>query len=860
MRHTVFCLTGLLLAAAAQAADDGFVPLFDGQTLDGWVVTGDPAGWVIQDGVLHSDSGQHGGWLATADPYANFELKLEYRHSTVGNSGVEIRNAFEVQILAPWTPYRDDLHCTASLYGHVAPQQRPNEEGNRWRTMRILCRNQHIEIDVDGERCTTAELDQVKTLAKASLIGPIMLQDSHSKAGEWVEFRALQVRDLDLDPEFVAANLQSSNPAVRAVAEWAAQKVGTALVPTALKLTGSDDVGLRRTGTQALFRAVTAKVNEPGALGAAQGTLVAALSSGSAPVKRAAAQALGLVGTPFAAQSLGQALADPEVTDTALGALQRLPGLAATAVLLDALGEVAAALRPAVIATLLARGATQAVPALATAAESPDLPTRCAALTALGALGGPQVGGLLGLALEDENSAVREAAAQGLLGLAQQQLAEDPRQAEALFRAVSSQAGGAAARGAALAGLVASGADDRVELVFAALHSPDLARVAHGLVMKLTGPAMVTRVRRLWAEGFDDPVLLLRWMGKHEPEKFLPWIVGAAGEGHSEAVRVAALQLLAQVDPLGQTKRFEEAVLSDGDVRQAGLAGLLAGAEAELGAGHRDQALTGYLHLLDLHASGTTLRSVLASLGALAEVRSHRPLEKLLRAKTSPQETAAALLPVCDALVKADRRDEARGTLEDIARHQPALTARDGALTRLHDLGVDLDLAHDAGFITRWWLIGLFPNVGNAAYEQPFFPETEVELSKAYAQDGKELKWRAHHETKSLEGIVELGDIFKGATNCAAYAYAEVFSEADQDVLLKLGSDDGFELWLNGQRLGGRQLGRMVKVDEDVFPAKLTRGVNKILFKVLNGGSRWAYVLRITDPEGKALVLRQRGE
>ena len=42
-------------------------------------------------------------------------------------------------------------------------------------------------------------------------------------------------------------------------------------------------------------------------------------------------------------------------------------------------------------------------------------------------------------------------------------------------------------------------------------------------------------------------------------------------------------------------------------------------------------------------------------------------------------------------------------------------------------------------------------------------------------------------------------------------------------------------------------------VDQDTVKAKLRKGKNAILLKVLQGGSRWAFCLRVTDTDGKRL-------
>ena len=74
----------IVQAAEPGAAEDGFVPLFDGKTLEGWVTTGN---WIVEDGgvvALHPRPGESGwqrydAYLTTARKYKDFVLDLEFK-------------------------------------------------------------------------------------------------------------------------------------------------------------------------------------------------------------------------------------------------------------------------------------------------------------------------------------------------------------------------------------------------------------------------------------------------------------------------------------------------------------------------------------------------------------------------------------------------------------------------------------------------------------------------------------------------------------------------------------------------------------------------------------------------------------
>jgi hypothetical protein len=86
----------------AGADDAGFVPIFDGRSLAGW--SADPVYWRVEDGVLVGEVTP--ATLLKANSFAiwrggspaDFELKVEYRVSAAGNSGINYRS---VEIPSP---------------------------------------------------------------------------------------------------------------------------------------------------------------------------------------------------------------------------------------------------------------------------------------------------------------------------------------------------------------------------------------------------------------------------------------------------------------------------------------------------------------------------------------------------------------------------------------------------------------------------------------------------------------------------------------------------------------------------------------------------------------------------------------
>ena len=181
----------------------GFLNLFNGENLDGWTIMGDPGGWSIEDGIIRSEGLRGGDWLRFNEPQSDFILKLDWKVSGNGNSGVFIRAAEEGR---PWeTGYeiqisnepRDDLHCTCSLYGYAAVDPRPDESADSWHTFEIHARGPRITVFSDGLKCT--ELDQAKSEAtrEKPLTGFVGIQDSHAGEGSYVEYRNILLKLLE---------------------------------------------------------------------------------------------------------------------------------------------------------------------------------------------------------------------------------------------------------------------------------------------------------------------------------------------------------------------------------------------------------------------------------------------------------------------------------------------------------------------------------------------------------------------------------------------------------------------------------------------------------------------------------------
>jgi hypothetical protein len=225
------------------------------------------------------------------------------------------------------------------------------------------------------------------------------------------------------------------------------------------------------------------------------------------------------------------------------------------------------------------------------------------------------------------------------------------------------------------------------------------------------------------------------------------------------------------------------------------------------------------------------------------------------------QKVAAVAADALQAIVAKSADLPKERKIELLKQALPCATDREvrkAIREQLKALGVaDLPINVPPGFLAHWWVAGPLPNPGqHESFDKAFPPETAVDLAAGFEVDGKKLAWKKI-ETDD-DGIVDLNATVARAGNVLAYLYAEVTVEKETPAEIRLGSDDGFVLWLNGQRLAGVKANRALKPGSDTAKAPLAAGANKILLKVLQGGGDWSACLQIVAPDGGKVEFTQR--
>ena len=159
--------------AKPAASDDGFISLFDGKTLDGWVVKGGTATYAVKDGCIVgtvNPESKTNTFLCTDKDYGDFILELEAKlGDPCCNSGIQIRS--HVKDNGQVFGYQSEIDpspraWTAGIYdegrrGWIYKLEGDNHAEARkafklkdWNKIKIQAKGNSIKTWVNGVPCT----------------------------------------------------------------------------------------------------------------------------------------------------------------------------------------------------------------------------------------------------------------------------------------------------------------------------------------------------------------------------------------------------------------------------------------------------------------------------------------------------------------------------------------------------------------------------------------------------------------------------------------------------------------------------------------------------------------------------------
>lgn len=155
----------------AAHSNDGFAPIFDGKTLNGWAGAVDD--YQVVDGAILCRPGR-GGNLYTEKEYSNYVVRLEFQLPPAGNNGLAIHYPgtgnpasaalTELQVLDNSHPNYaklDPRQYHGSAYGMVPAKRGYLREVGQWNFQEVTVQGSKVRVELNGSVILDADLADV---------------------------------------------------------------------------------------------------------------------------------------------------------------------------------------------------------------------------------------------------------------------------------------------------------------------------------------------------------------------------------------------------------------------------------------------------------------------------------------------------------------------------------------------------------------------------------------------------------------------------------------------------------------------------------------------------------------------------
>lgn len=216
LRFSVLLVSVLILAASCKSkqasSDSGFVSLFNGENLDGWV--GNKTSYSAAEGMIIIDpKGTGGGNLYTEKEYGNFILHFEFQLTPGANNGLGIHAPLtgdaayvgkELQILDNDADKFKDLHeyqYHGSVYGVIPAKRGFLNPTGEWNTQEVIVNHPKIQVVLNGT--VILDGDYLEASKNGTLDGKDHpgLKNDHGHIGflghgDVVSFRNIKIKEL----------------------------------------------------------------------------------------------------------------------------------------------------------------------------------------------------------------------------------------------------------------------------------------------------------------------------------------------------------------------------------------------------------------------------------------------------------------------------------------------------------------------------------------------------------------------------------------------------------------------------------------------------------------------------------------
>ncbi len=207
--------TGMLLVlamASAVMAEEGWVSLFDGKTLEGWTQRNGTATYRVEEGTIVGKTmeGSPNSFLCSDNNYGNFELEFEVKVDNALNSGVQIRSQTKDgptgRVNGPQVEIESGPAEAGYVYGEAtgrgwltpAERLKPHDffKNEEWNKFRVVANGPRIQTWINGQPIEDLNDEPIYETHASGFIG---LQVHGIKAGTGpyeVRWRNIRIKEL----------------------------------------------------------------------------------------------------------------------------------------------------------------------------------------------------------------------------------------------------------------------------------------------------------------------------------------------------------------------------------------------------------------------------------------------------------------------------------------------------------------------------------------------------------------------------------------------------------------------------------------------------------------------------------------
>ena len=200
----LFVLLAGVASAAEPAAEEGFVPLFNGKDLTGW--EGDAKLWIVEEGVLigRSPGIGYNDFLATAKTYGDFVLRFQVRLvGDKGNSGVQFRSkrvpppshevsGYQADIASGWWgKLYDESRRNRVLAGPKPEDLKTALKPDGWNDYEVEAVGNKIRMSINGVKMVEY-VEEDAQVAREGIIAPQI----HGGGPMEVQFKSIRIKEI----------------------------------------------------------------------------------------------------------------------------------------------------------------------------------------------------------------------------------------------------------------------------------------------------------------------------------------------------------------------------------------------------------------------------------------------------------------------------------------------------------------------------------------------------------------------------------------------------------------------------------------------------------------------------------------